>query len=366
MIDNEEKVTPETEEAKAEEVPAAEEAKVEEAVAEEAPAAEEAPVEEAPAKKKGLGTGALIGIIAGGVVVLAAVVFLVLSFIFSSAAVNAYNAKDYATAYEKISFPFASITSNKETVAQIKYDYVVKSLAKAKKPNYYEGAQILESLEGAIDQKKLDEAFKISGFDLCKVGNIATLGTFEQDGDTTNEEEPLEWVVLDIRNTKNGVRALLMTKDVLGKTEKWTKANEGTAYGESEINAWCEIDFYKTLIQSNDFIKKNALNINVKTEKVDGCGECGDPVAAHAFALSYQEVKEYFAEGSELAKWLEPDNTKSSEQAKLQGASANGFWLRNSGEGDGFLCAVQKGEVVTGAPDYAALGIRPCMWVSLG
>ena len=355
MAENEEKVTPETE------------AKAEEAAAEEVAAEEvKAEVEGAPEKKKGLGTGALIGIIAGGVVVLAAIAVFVLSFIFSSAAVKAYNAKDYATAYEKVSFPLASLTANKQTVAQIKYDYVVKSIAKAKKPEYFKGAKILNSLEGLIDQKKIDEAFAISGFDLCKVGNVATLGQWEQDGDNSNGEEDLQWVVLDIKDTKNGARALLMTKDVVGFVEKWTKNETDLSYANSEVKAWCEIDFYMSIIQSSDFIKKNALNINVATDAVDGCQPCGDPTPAHAFALSYQEAQKYFAQGSELAKWLEADNCVVSEKAKYDGVTGKGFWLRNAGEKEGFACSVNKGELATGTAVYTAMGVRPCMWINLG
>ncbi len=81
------------------------------------------------------------------------------------------------------------------------------------------------------------------GVNVPNVGDVVTFGTYEQDNVLSNGTEPLEWIVLEI---KNGC-ALLYTKYVID----WDYFNSGNGGGEKKyvwkqntIYEWLNDDFF--------------------------------------------------------------------------------------------------------------------------
>lgn len=148
------------------------------------------------------------------------------------------------------------------------------------------------------------------------VGDIITLGTFEQDNNIKNGEEPIEWeviaqkdgkylllshYVIDYKSFDNG-----MAWDILMANQE---LNESFCTWErSTVRNYLNSDFYE-----NSFSEKEKENIclvtnttgdwdDIHEDKLGNIGEWeggslgGEPTQDYVFLLSVEEIREYFAE----------------------------------------------------------------------
>ena len=131
----------------------------------------------------------------------------------------------------------------------------------------------------------------------CKVGDIITFGHYEQDNDTTNGPEPIEWRVLDIDS--NG-HLLIISDKVLDQQQYNTK--EGSIFWEkSTIRSWLNgygssHNKVGTDYTNNNFID-TAFTPNEKariiTSSLCTCGLC-KATSDKIFLLNLEEAKSYF------------------------------------------------------------------------
>ena len=241
--------------------------------------------------------------------------------------------------------------------AKIQKAYIVNVLQPQNRA--MDAADILngENFLSAEDKAEIFKAFP--GVALTQVGAVVTLGSYEQDPDNPGLE-PLEWIVLDV-DKKNGA-ALLITKDIVGYDETgWNKrgSEANTSYALSNLNSWCEVDFYIDLKGDPGFNGK-VLTCNVTTEPSPQGVSSGDPVQAHAFAPSAAEIEKYLT--GDLEQYRVAVTAKAAKQAR------NGtYWLRNAGEKEAFASGVDKtGTIQTGVSVSSNYGIRPMLWYDIG
>lgn len=79
------------------------------------------------------------------------------------------------------------------------------------------------------------------------VGDIITLGSYEQDGDSSNGKEPIEWIVLET----DGSKALVISKYGLDAMP-YHDIKENVAWDISSIRYWLNSDFYNTAFDDED------------------------------------------------------------------------------------------------------------------
>ena len=150
------------------------------------------------------------------------------------------------------------------------------------------------------------------------VGNVVTFGTYEQDADFTNGQEPLEWDVIG----QKGNSYLLITHYVIdGKkfddssSDTTQQANENKSvkqvtWAKSSIRAWLNDDFYanaftkeerakiqQTHNETTDFLAFDTGYLGFASgtsdaKKANGLG--GDATNDYVFLLSYEEFVTYF------------------------------------------------------------------------
>ena len=78
------------------------------------------------------------------------------------------------------------------------------------------------------------------------VGNTVTFGFYEQDNDTKNGKEPIEWRILDL----SGNKAFMLAEKVLD-AHYWNRLEtQGHRWMTSEIRTWLNNDFYNTAFSS--------------------------------------------------------------------------------------------------------------------
>lgn len=356
--------------------PAAESAAATEEVKEE-PVEVKEEVKVAPAKKEKSGKKKvwLIPVI---VVAVLAVACLVMTFVMDSLAVSAYNKgatakkaevrqEAFEDAYSKSRFALFQSKDKKNQIIKVYIDEVLCA-----KGEFYKAGNILESSSMSdADKEKLLASHGELG--MIKAGNVVTFGKYETDGNSANNVEDLEWIVLDVVKENGFVRALVMTKDVVGSPQGFNRYDNGnTVYADSQLYKWCNETFFNGFTMNTDGIRSEILKMKIEvTASSDGTSG-GDAVEAYAYAPSKEEVQKYLT--GDLEQYLIASATA---QAKKEGvitygaAKAANYLLRNPGikeNGTQWTAGISnEGKLVeTFSATGADVGARVCMNVNLG
>ena len=213
----------------------------------------------------------------------------------------------------------------------------------------YEQFDALGDYQDAPEQReKAREQFLTT----VQSGDCISFGSFEQDGNTKNGKEPLEWIVLSVKEPY----VLLLSKNVLD-VQPFSET-ESAAWSDSALRRWLNVDFF-----ADAFAPGQQAQI-LLAKRTDAKG---DETAERFLALSAEAVDMYLA----------PDDPHrlgvctAYAAAKSDGVPAGGnvaWWLRTPGTKAGCTAVVNaQGETdAAGIPaDSAAVGVRPAFWLHL-
>lgn len=208
------------------------------------------------------------------------------------------------------------------------------------------------------------------------VGETVVFGTYEQDGDTTNGAEAVEWIVLDVTDGK----ALLLSQYGL-EAMPYNETEEAMTWDACSLRAWLNTEFFETTFSAEEKERiewTTVLNNSDDNSGVDGGKDTEDFV----FLLSVDEAKKYFAEDVVV----EDGRNYNTERAAKPTAYAstkpltivtNGswydgsspYWLRTPGVVNYFAAIVDyNGEIYAfghGVSEPKNM-VRPAIWVELG
>ncbi len=194
------------------------------------------------------------------------------------------------------------------------------------------------------------------------VGDYITFGAYEQDNDTSNGIEPIEWLVL----AKENGRLLVVSRYALD-SQPYHATSSDVTWETCTLRTWLNKDFYITAFKSTE--QARIPSVIIVTDKVDpsGTADPGKSAVDKVFLLSGTEFQRYFT--SDVS-----GDCQLTAYAKAQGAySTNNdkgyWWLRSPGlrsqrkaayvDGEGSL--VESGISVR----YDKYVIRPAMWIEL-
>lgn len=204
-----------------------------------------------------------------------------------------------------------------------------------------------------------------------KVGETFLFGKFEQDNNTGNGKEDIEWIIL-YKSNKNSM--MLISKYILD-CKPYNFENINITWEDSELRRYLNNDFYESAFDdfNKHFIMQNEMsnskNINYKT---DGGNNTFDRV----FLLSESQAKKYFAKSNKNNQ-NESRSAIPTEYAKNKGIYVSldknewyggnaSYWLRTPGIDTTRAMMVQEtgelfnyGEVVSSIET----GVRPCIWI---
>ena len=181
-------------------------------------------------------------------------------------------------------------------------------------------------------------AFNKNPFKGCQVGDVVEFGSYEQDGDTSNGKEPIEWRVLAVE----GNRAYVVSQKALDAHAFNADEDDGNDWNSSDLKKWLENDFV-----SQAFTGGEMKEIN------------GAPTL-----LSVDEANNYFKSDNDricmptqqAGAWTWDDN------------GACNWWLRSpGGNSDCAALVVADGCVRSDGPSVVNTprAVRPALWVNL-
>lgn len=189
-------------------------------------------------------------------------------------------------------------------------------------------------------------------------GNVVTFGQYEQDDDTTNGNEPIEWVVLKYDEKNN--KALLISKDVLECVQYYPKEKNVT-WEASSVRKWLNGEFI-----DEAFSKKEKDRI-IDTEIIT----CDNSV--YGTAGGNDTIDKVFLLAEDELHWLVNSSAKTvlfTKHARKQTMVNDArWWLRTPGKNGGraLLADSNSQRMIAEGFDvtFGIFGVRPVMWVNV-
>ena len=200
-----------------------------------------------------------------------------------------------------------------------------------------------------------------------KVGQVLTMGLFEQDNDPDNGGEPVEWIVLAVEDEK----ALVTSRYALDCRPYNTSAAHVT-WAKCTLRKWLNTDFLSgTFTEEQQAAILATVVDNGKAQgnpawKISGGKNTEDRI----FLLSYQEADVYFA-GAEARMCPPTDYAKArgaytKESSQADGRACGWWWLRSPGHSDKNAARIgTDGNRSNDKVDSENICVRPVFWVDL-
>lgn len=225
------------------------------------------------------------------------------------------------------------------------------------------GADYGSMQDAEADNSDVEETVKLDGN--MKVGDYIKFGKYEQDNNTSNGKEDIEWLVLEVQSD----RALLISKYIIdGK--RYNEKYVDVTWETSTLRSWLSNTFYNEAF--SDYEKKAIKTTSVtNTKNPEFDTDPGKETQDKVFALSIDEAEKYFSSDSER-------ECKPTPYAEAQGAftkntyryNGNGYWwLRSPGSAQDYAaCVDYDGAIRTdGVYVYnSGFSPRPAIWVNIG
>lgn len=193
----------------------------------------------------------------------------------------------------------------------------------------------------------------------AKVGGHVYFGKYEQDGNTSNGKEPIEWMVLATERDK-----VLLVSDYCLDSVAYNEEASGVVWSDCSMRDWLHNIFYYNAFsfeEQGKILSTEVQNINSSEFGTNA----GEDTTDYLFVLSESEIEKYFK-----GNGLSPVTT-ATKYAKNQGVAPNSkgkcaWWLRTPGNEftkavyvqDSGALSIRGGEV-----QLTWIGVRPAMWV---
>lgn len=201
------------------------------------------------------------------------------------------------------------------------------------------------------------------------IGDTLVFGTYEQDNDTSNGKEKIEWLVL----AKEGNKLLLVSDKALDcqpYNESWSDVTWETCF----LRNWLNTTFFDAAFSKYEQVMIQSTNVSAdKNPKYDT--DPGKATIDKVFLLSINEAKRYFANDEErkcVPTAYAIANGADTSSSYTKGGIATCWWLlRSPGYYQHYATDVSNdgdvGELGLGV--YYASGIvrpaiRPAIWIS--
>lgn len=184
-----------------------------------------------------------------------------------------------------------------------------------------------------------------------RIGDVVLFGHYEQDGNTLNGDEPIEWIVCDIC----GDKTLLVSRYIL----------DSQCYSENDGKGIWEISFIRKWLNDkflNEAFTGSEQKYIVSAPEHSGNFELShdDVIEDKVFLLSYAEAWTYFGN-------LRQRQTAPTKYAKNRKLSVNKgyscWWLRTAGAFSSDAADVMSTGALKSHEASKKQGIRPAMWI---
>ena len=231
--------------------------------------------------------------------------------------------------------------------------------------NIVEAYEALIALDGYKDSankaNSIYDDYKLEKLKDAQVGDYVFFGAYEQDNNTSNGMEDIEWLVLEVKDGK----ALLISKYALD-CQQYNTSYTGVTWETCTLRKWLNNDFINSAFTADE--KAIIPTVMVSADKNSAYStDPGNATQDQVFLLSIVETNKYFS--SNDARECKP-----TEYAIANGAFVNSdngncwWWLRSPGRYQDYAADVRKDGDVHEYGDrvyYDNGAVRPALWIDL-
>jgi len=231
--------------------------------------------------------------------------------------------------------------------------------------NIVEAYEALVALEGYKDStdkaNSIYDKYKVEKLKVAKVGDYVFFGAYEQDNNTSNGKEDVEWLVLEVKDGK----ALVISKYALD-CKQYNTSNTGVTWETCTLRKWLNNDFLGAAFSADETAM--IPTVTVSADKNPGYStNPGNATQDQLFLLSITEANKYLS--SDSAKQCEPTDYAVANGASVNSANGNcWWWLRSLGINQHHVASVNHGRGVSEHGYYVldvSIAVRPALWIDL-
>lgn len=244
-----------------------------------------------------------------------------------------------------------------ETIQSNKYDRAIKLMDSG---DYQAACALLAGLTYKDSAEKL-QSIKPLLLAKANPGDTVLFGEYEQDNNTSNGKEDVEWLVLEVKDGK----ALVVSKYALD-CKQYNTSNTDVTWETCTLRKWLNNDFINAAFSSYE--KAMIPTVTVSADK--NSTNPGNATQDQVFLLSITEANKYF--GSDSARQCKPTDYAFANGAYVNSVNGNcGWWLRSPGvtqySAHSAAYVHNSGGVYESGCDVniGTSAVRPAMWISI-
>ncbi len=270
-------------------------------------------------------------------------------------AMRLIDAGDYEPAYALL-----EEIGNSEAIASNKYDRAMELIDSG---DYEPAYMLLDGLEYKDSNAKLQSIhaeYEVTQLAKANVGDIVVFGAYEQDNDTSNGKEEIEWRVLAKENNK----VLVISEKALD-CQPYNSSYTDITWESCTLRKWLNGTFLNAAFSAEEQAIIQSENVPADRNP-EYSTDSGKATTDKAFLLSIDEAEKYFA--SDDARQCQTTAYAVENRAYENDSGNCWWWLRSPGyDRDSAACVRSDGSVHYSGhsvgEDYDC--VRPALWINL-
>ena len=230
--------------------------------------------------------------------------------------------------------------------------------------NIVEAYEALVALEGYKDStdkaNSIYDKYKVEKLKVAKVGDYVFFGAYEQDNNTLNGKEVVEWLVLEVKDGKT----LVISKYALD-CKQYNTSDTDVTWETCTLRKWLNNDFLGAAFSADEKAMIPTVTVSADKNPVFSTNP-GNTTQDQVFLLSMTEANKYFS--SDSAKLCKPTDYAVANGAWENDSDNCWWWLRSPGHLQNLAAFVFSGGSVgeSGSNvDRDDCAVRPVMWIDL-
>ena len=230
--------------------------------------------------------------------------------------------------------------------------------------NIVEAYEALVALEGYKDStdkaNSIYDKYKVEKLKVAKVGDYVFFGAYEQDNNTSNGKEVVEWLVLEVKDGKT----LVISKYALD-CKQYNTSDTDVTWETCTLRKWLNNDFLGAAFSADEKAMIPTVTVSADKNPVFSTNP-GNTTQDQVFLLSMTEANKYFS--SDSAKLCKPTDYAVANGAWENDSDNCWWWLRSPGHLQNLAAFVFSGGSVgeSGSNvDRDDCAVRPVMWIDL-
>lgn len=244
-----------------------------------------------------------------------------------------------------------------EAIQSNKYDRAIKLIDSG---DYQTAYTLLQNLSYKDSAEKL-QSIKPLLLAKANPGDTVFFGAYEQDNNTSNGKEDVEWLVLEVKDGK----ALVVSKYALD-CKQYNTSNTDVTWETCTLRKWLNNDFINAAFSSYEKAMIPTVTVSAD-ENPDYSTNPGNATQDQVFLLSITEANKYF--NSAGARQCEPtDYAVANGSRESHSGNLCWWWLRSPGNTqDSAAYVYSSGDVYESGSDVdiGTSAVRPAMWITM-